>query len=178
MSEENVTEDKSENPFQSPVVPETHSRRPFPAALFSGVAVTLVAFCGALLWVQPGVGILASLLVVPGLLRGFIQIYREAGGTKQRMGPLPQILFSILLMIPVLLASAISFGVTCFAALMVVSGLDQVISFGNSPGMLIVALSFPLLAATLTFGLVFWVLLFTGKKHPAKGDGEMGEEES
>lgn len=172
-----MNQDNSDNPFQSPIVPENDTRRGFPAGVFCGIAVALIAFCGALLWVWPGLGILASLLVVPGLLRGFIQIYRRVGGTEGGMGTLPQILFSILLMIPVLLATVISFGVTCFAAVMVVSGLDSLFRVRPPFGMIIVVGAVPLLVATLTFALMFWMLLFNRKKRPGQPDEASESEE-
>lgn len=169
--------DNSENPFQSPVVPETDRRPPFPAGVFCGVAVALVAFCGALTWVQPGAGILASLLVVPGLLRGFIQLHRRVGGTEERMGTLPQILFSIFLMIPVLVATVISFGATCFASMVVATELDSIVNFLNPGRVINGVFAVSVLVATLTFAVMFWVFLFTGKKHPPKPDGEPEVEE-
>lgn len=66
-----MTNDASENPFQSPASSQPESLIPAPTRFFWGIGGGLLLLCLLIMLPAPGLGILGLMIVVPGLLRGF-----------------------------------------------------------------------------------------------------------
>jgi len=156
-----VNQDNSENPFKSPVDAPNPQTRPSPNAVLCGVAVVLVVACIGLLFVEPGVGILALLLVCPGLLRWFVSIRRSLPQRGVNLQSVSAIAISILMMIPIAVAGYVGFGVFFLAACSVMPWSWGPNHRPDPYGL--AALSGPsgigILGAVLTFGIIYWLVL-------------------
>ncbi|MEX0794134.1 MAG: hypothetical protein WD045_13445 [Pirellulaceae bacterium] len=157
-----MSENDSENPFESPKDAPNPQLRPFPNAVLCGVAVVLVVTCIGLLFVEPGLGILGLLLVCPGLLRWFVSIRRstpQRGGNSQSVSAMA---ISILMMIPIAVAGYVSFGMFCFTAVLIGEFKAGIETQPNHIAYIWRETFAPFIGgigAILTFVVIFWLVL-------------------
>lgn len=181
-----MTENDTGNPYQSPVVLPSPQTRPFPNRVLCGIAVALVVVCIGLLFVEPGLGILASLLVCPGLLRWFVSIRRSTPQRGVNLQSVSAMAISILMMIPIGVAGYVGFGVFCFAAYSILTTTSQYISppdpHGDPYGFRALEWAVPIgiISGVLIFGVIFWLTLPRRKAAKEVADQESGggQEES
>lgn len=129
------------------------------------LVVTLVAVCLGMLAAAPGLGILASIVAAPALIRTLIAGYQErAAGSQLSLGEkVIAFLASTGVTIAVLSAGATAFLAACFASCLVVIGISNV---GQGPGGGIInddaiiysALGFSILVGLATTIWLFWLL--------------------
>jgi len=174
-----VQENAPENPFQSPLPSEpVPNRPPFPTGIFWGMSGGLLLVCLLLLLAIPGLGMVALLLVVPGLLRGFLMIQRERRKQTGGLRPIQLICLSLLLMYPLYLAASLGFGVTCFAAVIAFDSIPGLIDHGNHLDGLVWGAAIGLGAGAITFALLYWLsLTYRRAGGEAKPDGKIEAEE-
>lgn len=172
-----MTENKADNPYQSPADNVPPQTRPFPNSLLCGVAVVLVVVCIGLLFVEPGLGIVASLLVCPGLLRWFVSIRRSTPQRGVNLQTVSAMAISILMMIPIAVAGYVGFGVFCFAAFSILTMVPGFFLEPDPYGFQALEWATPvgIIGAVLTFGVIFWLLL--PKRRAAKDVAGGGSEE-
>ncbi|MEX1041495.1 MAG: hypothetical protein WDZ51_12730 [Pirellulaceae bacterium] len=151
-----MTNRDAENPFQSPVSADAVELREYPIGLFGGINAFLILVCAGLWFFEPGLGILAGLLVGPSLLRGVVHIYRGRKCGEAIVKPVSLILNSLLLMIPILLATVVAFGISCVAVSWTMSTLVDFLPFRDGFAEL-VFLGFPvgLICGAITFVVLF-----------------------
>lgn len=155
-----MSENNSDNPFQSPLPSEpVPNRPPFPAKIFWGMNSGLLLLCLLLLFTVRGLGIVAFFFVIPGMLRGFLMIQRERKQPTGQWGPTQLIYISLLLMIPLYLAASLGFGITCFAAVIAFDSIPGLVDHGNHLDGLLWGVLVGLGAGAMTFALMFWLSL-------------------
>jgi len=155
-----MTNDDPDNPFQSPLSGEPDQNSPpFPSGLFWGVSGGLLLFCVFLLFTVPGLGIIGLFLVVPGVLRGFFMIQRDRRNQPGPWEPGRMIFISLVLMIPLYLASSVGFGIACFATAILVELMPPIFRHGNYSEMISAILGPALGVGAITFALLFWLSL-------------------
>ena len=152
-----------------PIVPQWVQARRANPTQFSletlMLVVTLVAVCLGMLAAAPGLGILASVVAAPALIRTLIAGYQErAAGSPLSLGEkVIAFLASTGVTIAVLSAGATAFLAACFASCLVVIGISNV---GQAPGaavinddlLIYVALGFSILVGLATTIWLFWLL--------------------
>jgi len=119
----------------------------------------LLLFCFFLLFTVPGLGIIGLLAVVPGILRGFLMIQRDRRNQPGPWEPGRMIFISLVLMIPLYLAASIGFGITCFAAAIVVDMISGLFAHHDYLGMMLAIFGPALGVGASIFALLFWLSL-------------------
>ncbi|PHS04372.1 MAG: hypothetical protein COA78_16725 [Blastopirellula sp.] len=125
-----MTEKDEINPFESPQEAQISyenlsesSNGSLPVIV--PVSVVLLICCTVLLLFVPGLGVLGFLVSIPGIIHGAIRIRRKQflEGAMTRECQFNNLLISLLIMVPVVFASMISFGVFCYGGAIVATNV-------------------------------------------------------
>ncbi|MEX0794135.1 MAG: hypothetical protein WD045_13450 [Pirellulaceae bacterium] len=155
-----MTNRDTENPYQSPVSADAVELREYPIGLFGGINAFLILVCAGLWFVQPTTAIVAALLVGPALMRGVVHIHRGRKCGEAIVKPVPLILNSLLLMIPVFILTTLAFGVSCFVTSWVVMRLSDFLPWRDPyAGVLFVGLPVGLICGGITFVTLFFLTM-------------------
>lgn len=146
----------ADNPFQSPISADAGELRAYPIGLFGGIYAFLILVCAGLFFVEPELGVLAALLVGPALMRGVVHIYRGRKCGEAIVKPVRLTLISLLLMIPILMATVVVFGISGFGMSWVIVRLTDILPWrGPYDGWVLVGLPVGLICGGITFVVLF-----------------------
>ncbi|MGY8768914.1 MAG: hypothetical protein ACKVH8_10880 [Pirellulales bacterium] len=151
------------NPFESPQEAQVSYESPSGSGdssltLIVSVSVGLLILCTILLVIIPGLGVLGFLVSIPGVIHGAIRIRRKRilEGAMTRENQFNNLLISLLIMVPVVFASSIGFGVFCFGGFIAVQSTGWIKNDDYGAGAAIVGG----LPAGLLAALIIGILLF------------------